>query len=187
MSWFKSKSLVRFDMPLGSARTRLHKVAETLLDQRNIYILTILYPSLVQPRLDSSVNYELLCINLQFDHRFLSQSLSQRSRLPFVLWVRLSMTLQSLRVLNGLRPLQFRFGAHSSESVNALTSGKHLESSFLWTFLVRWYNDASLATKMLILDAFRPWRPPRTDHNLKESILQLKARKSYSRRGRYIR
>jgi hypothetical protein len=76
MSWFKSKSLVRFDMPLGSARTRLHKVAETLLDQRNIYILTILYPSLVQPRLDSSVNYELLCINLQFDHRFLSVSVS---------------------------------------------------------------------------------------------------------------
>ncbi|KAG2741987.1 hypothetical protein P692DRAFT_20905030 [Suillus brevipes Sb2] len=48
MPCFKSMSLVRFDVRLGSTRTRFHKATETLLDQRNIYILVILYPSLVR-------------------------------------------------------------------------------------------------------------------------------------------
>ncbi|KAG2739956.1 hypothetical protein P692DRAFT_20913606 [Suillus brevipes Sb2] len=126
MSRFKPKGLVRFAMRLGSTRTRFHKVTETLLDQRNIYVLIVLYSSLVQPRLDSSANYTTLHQSavrspLLVTVSVLTISFTRRS---FGVW--LSTTLQSLRVLNGLHPLQFRFGAHSAESVDALTSGKCL-------------------------------------------------------------
>jgi hypothetical protein len=56
-------------------------------------------------RLNYSLYYELLCINLQFDHRFLSVSVLTISFTLRSLGVWLSTTLQSLRAPIDLRPL----------------------------------------------------------------------------------
>jgi hypothetical protein len=122
MSWFKYKGLVRFDIRLASARTRSYKVTENFFDQRNIYILTILYPSLVRhsPWILLSTTSYSTSISGSITASCHSLCLDDLVCPSF---------LGCLAIYN-LAFAQVRFGDHSGESVITSSSGKHLAYLF---------------------------------------------------------